>query len=410
MVLTSSKVQTDVCIIGSGIVGLFTALGLSRLGLSCVLVEQQFPGAGSSLHCGGILHSGVRYAVSDPNLARLCFEASQVIQKDYPFAVDTSRQAYYVGFLPSHFDYSQRLLEICANYGCFIQYVDSEKILAQEPNLNQTIKFGMEVPDYVIDPAKLIVSCLQNIQQLGTSVICETEIISIERELNSWNLLTHSFGKATQIKTTGLVITAGSWSLNLLRSFFDIRVPAQYINGSMVVLSKRLLNHVISLCDMPSSGDSAIPCYNHTLLGSTWRPQDTFTPTHISDIEFDEIFQKVSTLLSNQMLNYVSHTYSGVRLILPETHSDLRFSDRLTRRGYYILDCKESYGLPELVAAFGGKMTLFQNIVTDTIRVLLKQMGINSNCPLDFSLSPYPYEIITNLASRDKNQLVTFAS
>lgn len=410
MVLTSSKVQADVCIIGSGIVGLFIALGLSRLGLSCVLLEQRFPGSGSSLHCGGVLHSGARYAVSEPDLARLCFEASQVIQKDYPFAVDTSKQAYYVGFMPSHFDYSQRLLEICAHYGCFMQYVDSEKLLAEEPNLNQSIKFGIEVPDYVIDPAKLIVSCLHNINQSGTFVICETEISSIERKLNSWNLLTYSFGQERKIKTTGLVITAGSWSLHLLRRFFNIRVPVQYINGSMVVLSKRLLNRIISLCDMSSSGDSAIPCYNNTLLGSTWRYQDTFTPTEISGIEFDEISQKASTLLSNQIFNYVSHSYSGVRVILPETRSEKRLPDRFTKRGYYILDCKESYGLPVLVAAFGGKMTLFQNIATDTIRLLLKQMGLDYNCSIDFSLTPYPNEIITNLASHDKTKLKTFVS
>jgi glycerol-3-phosphate dehydrogenase len=73
----TAMIQYDVCIVGSGVVGLLTALGLSRMGFNCIVLEQSFPGSGASLNCAGVLHSGARYAVVDSELAKQCFSASQ---------------------------------------------------------------------------------------------------------------------------------------------------------------------------------------------------------------------------------------------------------------------------------------------------------------------------------------------
>jgi glycerol-3-phosphate dehydrogenase len=410
MTSNQSTIQTDICVVGAGVVGLLTALGLSRLGLSCVLVEQSFPGAGASLHCGGVLHSGARYAVADPELAKLCFGSSQRLQRDYPFAIDASKPAYYVGFSDQHFEYSQQLSEHCESYGCPVQYLSAEKILGEEPNLNRAIEFAVEVPDYVINPADLIISCLQSLKKINTPVLYDTKITSAERDLKGWSLSAQSNEQAIQIQTKGLMITSGSWSTSILKNLFNISIPVQYINGSMVVLAERLLNRIISLCDVPSSGDSAIPCHDSTLLGSTWSAQDSFTPTQIGHTELDEVLQKASTLLSHQTLHCVSHSYSGVRSVLPDPGANAKLADRLTHRGYYVLDCEKSHGLSHVVVAFGGKMSLCQNMATAAINTLLEQMGMNAHDSIDFSLSPSSSEIAIHLASRDKSQLVKFAS
>lgn len=410
MKFESSAVQYDVCIIGSGIVGLLIALGLSRIGFTCIVLEQQYPGSGASLNCGGVLHSGARYAIIDSHLAKQCFSASQKLLEDYPFAISASKGAYYVGFSSEHYNYSRQLLDVCASYDCFIHHVDPEKILTEEPSLNPNIKFGLEVPEYVIDPTRLIVPCLQHLKDLGTSVMCGVNIISLEHESTDWRLQVCAEAQVVQIKATGLIIAAGAWTTHLLKTFLDIQLSTHYINGSMVVLSKRLTNRIVSLCDRPSTGDTVIPCYEQSLLGSTWRSQGSFAPTQINQQDFDEVVQKASTLIRYQAMNYCSHSYSSVRSVLVDSRGCSNAMSRRTHRDFYILGGKTLCKFPNFVTAFGGKLTLCQSMASAAISTLLEQMEIKLSYLIDFSLSPSSRQISTNLGSQDKSQVMAVIS
>jgi glycerol-3-phosphate dehydrogenase len=398
-------IQCDVCIVGSGVVGLLTALGLSRMGFNCILLEQGYPGSGASLNCAGVLHSGARYAVVDPELAERCFSSGQKLLEDYPFAIDSTKKAYYVGFSPEHYSYSKQLLDACASYNCSINYVAAEQLLAEEPKLSNA-KFGLEVPDYIIDPAKLIISCLKHLKYLDTTVLCGVNIISLYHELSGWKLQVSDESQVFQINSKGLIIAAGSWSTHLLNIFLDVQLATRYINGSMIVFSKRLTNRVVSLCNTPSTGDTLVPCYGQTLAGSTWRAQESFAPTCVNQNDFDEAIEKASTLIRHQYMKYCSHSYSGVRSILMDSRDDFESVSRHFPRDFYIMSGKALCKFPNLVAVFGGKLTLSQNMASAAIASLLEQIGSKVTRPIDFSLSPTSNPLSTNLGSQDKSQIM----
>lgn len=58
------RVQVDVAILGGGIVGLWTLARLRSLGYSCVLLESASMGAAQSLASQGIIHGGIKYALT----------------------------------------------------------------------------------------------------------------------------------------------------------------------------------------------------------------------------------------------------------------------------------------------------------------------------------------------------------
>ncbi len=64
--------QADVIVIGGGATGCGIAWDLGLRGLRVVLVERGGLGAGTTGRYHGLLHSGARYAVTDPVPAAEC--------------------------------------------------------------------------------------------------------------------------------------------------------------------------------------------------------------------------------------------------------------------------------------------------------------------------------------------------
>ena len=65
-------VEADVLVIGVGATGVGSAYDLALSGLRVVIVERRCLADGATGAFHGLLHSGARYAVSDPPAAAEC--------------------------------------------------------------------------------------------------------------------------------------------------------------------------------------------------------------------------------------------------------------------------------------------------------------------------------------------------
>ncbi|MFT5793832.1 MAG: gamma-glutamylputrescine oxidase, partial [Saprospiraceae bacterium] len=54
----NADIETSVCVIGGGLAGIATALGLAERGMSCVLLEAERVGWGASGRNGGFVSCG----------------------------------------------------------------------------------------------------------------------------------------------------------------------------------------------------------------------------------------------------------------------------------------------------------------------------------------------------------------
>ncbi|MFN7021324.1 MAG: FAD-dependent oxidoreductase [Phycisphaerales bacterium] len=62
--MATSRVKVDVLIFGGGIAGLWTLAHLRGLGYSCLLIESRALGTGQTIASQGIIHGGVKYALT----------------------------------------------------------------------------------------------------------------------------------------------------------------------------------------------------------------------------------------------------------------------------------------------------------------------------------------------------------
>ena len=80
--------EFDVLVIGGGATGGGTALDLALRGLRVALVERADLTDGTSGRYHGLLHSGGRYAVRDPESARECIEENRILRRIVPHAIE----------------------------------------------------------------------------------------------------------------------------------------------------------------------------------------------------------------------------------------------------------------------------------------------------------------------------------
>ena len=73
--------EPTVLVVGGGATGTGVARDLSLRGVNVALVERGGLGSGTSGRSHGVLHSGARYAESDPTGAEECIEENRVIRE-----------------------------------------------------------------------------------------------------------------------------------------------------------------------------------------------------------------------------------------------------------------------------------------------------------------------------------------
>ena len=78
-------------IIGAGVTGSGLARDLSLRGIQCILVERRDFNAGASGGNHGLLHSGARYVVSDPQAAQECRKEGELLKRLAPHCIDEKR-------------------------------------------------------------------------------------------------------------------------------------------------------------------------------------------------------------------------------------------------------------------------------------------------------------------------------
>lgn len=87
------RVETDVVVIGGGSTGLGVVRDAAMRGYRAVLVERVDLGEGTTGRFHGLLHSGGRYVVSDPQSATECAEENAILCRIQASAVeDTGKE------------------------------------------------------------------------------------------------------------------------------------------------------------------------------------------------------------------------------------------------------------------------------------------------------------------------------
>ena len=103
--------KTRVLVVGGGATGVGILRDLALRGITATLIEQHDLAHGASFRFHGLLHSGARYAVMDPQAARECLKENRILQHIAPTCIQPIG-----GLFLQHANDPEDYLEACAIY------------------------------------------------------------------------------------------------------------------------------------------------------------------------------------------------------------------------------------------------------------------------------------------------------
>jgi glycerol-3-phosphate dehydrogenase len=344
-------VDFDVAVIGGGINGLFTALDLTLRGFSVVLLERGAIGGGTSGRMHGLLHSGARYAVTDPKAAVECIEENKVLVNMAPHAVEDTG-GYFVAITKEDEEYVDQFLRGLRQVNIEHREINPGEAVREEPNLNPNVKAVVEVPDKVVFARDLMFSIAISAHREGALIMQGAEVIGFNingGEVREVSVRDHLTGGVRSVKAGVIAVAAGPWTYRVVK-MAGIDVDMMPTMGVMVVYQRRLTRRVINRLRMPSDGDILLPYGSTSIMGTTAVIVEDPDNLPISD---DDI--KFLTLEGSQMVPLLAKTsvvraYASVRPLIKMQGVDTR---EATRDFMVIRHEKPS----NMATVIGGKFT-----------------------------------------------------
>ncbi len=177
--------NTDVLIVGGGVIGSAIAYQLCKYNLDIVLVEKSSDVCqGTSKANSSMLHDG--YNVDKTKLkGKLVLKADQHVYRKIcdELHVDLNFVgSILAGFEDSDMEHVNHQLEMAKDNGIKgMQVLSREEMLEAEPNINPAVKFGLLNPNTgVLNPFELTMGFAENAVLNGVKVLLNTEVLDIK--------------------------------------------------------------------------------------------------------------------------------------------------------------------------------------------------------------------------------------
>ncbi|ABP95338.1 FAD dependent oxidoreductase [Metallosphaera sedula] len=394
----SSKDSATVTVIGGGANGLFTALDLALRGVKVVLVERGDIGSGTSGKFHGLLHSGARYAVTDPGSAKECAEENEVISRIAPHAVrDTG--GLFLGITEEEVEFSERFLRSLDSLGIKHRVMDRGELLKAEPHANPSTRIAVWVPDKVIHGYDLLASVAFTASLSGATILTQAEVVEIQRgsELKV-KILDKLTGETHVIESQIIVNASGPWSFKVTGLAGIGEVPVLPTAGIMAVFDRRLNNMVLNRLRPPSDGDILVPYGEASILGTTATVVDDPDNFSIADEEVNLLLREGVKLVPGLAQAKVSRVYASVRPLIANADSG-----RQASRDYLILEHEE---VPGLISVIGGKFTTARLLGEKVGDLVASKLGVKERSKTRDIRLPGPLDLDPSWVSPDMREMV----
>jgi len=203
--------ETEIAVIGAGVVGLAVAAELSRSAHVVVLERHEGYGRETSSHNSGVVHAGIYYPPGWLK-TQLCIEGNALL---YEWAAKTSVRAHRVGKLviatnASELPALEQLFAAArANGVKELQLQSRDEVSQLEPSVRAVGGF-LSGTSGVIDQMQLMQSLLSAAQANGALPALKHDVLSIERDGEAFLLaISDPEGQTFSLKASIIVNAAG---------------------------------------------------------------------------------------------------------------------------------------------------------------------------------------------------------
>ena len=366
--------------IGGGVTGAGTARDCALRGLRVLLLERGDYNHGASGRNHGLMHSGARYAVTDPESARECVEENAILRRIASHCIE-STDGLFVTLPDDDLSYQKTFVAACHQTGIKTEILTPSLTLLLEPSLSPQVQGAVRVPDASIDPFALTQANLLDARLHGADTLSHHEVTKLlvnNCRVDGVCALNRRTGETIDYHAAVTINAAGIWGADLLRSA-GIEVQMFPAKGTMLIYAKRFNNMVLNRCRKPSNGDILVPDGSVSVMGTTSDriAMDTIDDLRVTDAEVRLLMSEGEKLVPSLRQNRLLRAFAGVR---PLIASDDDPEGRSISRGIVCLDHASRDGMEGLITISGGKLITYRKMAEQATDLACRKLCMDVAC------------------------------
>ncbi|NUB93929.1 FAD-dependent oxidoreductase [Haloterrigena sp. SYSU A121-1] len=384
--MNSRPTHPDVLVVGGGATGTGLARDLALRGVDVTLAERGGLSAGASGRSHGLLHSGARYAESDPEGARECLEENRIL-RDIGGAAVRETRGLFVQLAEDDPDYFEEKRAACEDVGIPIDVIDGGTARDAVPGLSDEVERAMWVPDGVVVPSRLVAANAAAARDRGADILPHAPVTDMT--VDDGRIASVSLGgDAERTLEPTYVVNATGAHAGRIAAMAGVTVPMRPTRGVMVSVEYDGLEPVLNRCRDPADGDIVVPHDDEAVLGTTSVPVDDPDDYERADWEVERTIEECATILPAVAEADQVRTWWGVRpLYEPE---EAARGGRGISRGFHLLDhaadgsertsssALGSDGVENFASIVGGKLTTYRRMAEATADLVCDRLDVDA--------------------------------
>jgi len=368
----NSNTQTRIIVIGGGATGTGIARDAAARGYDVVLVDRGELGSGTSGNFHGILHSGGRYAVNDPQVAAECYQENQLLRQIVPSAISETG-GLFVALNDEEAAHSRILIKACEVAGIPVELLNAEQALRMEPQLSRDLKVAFTVPDGFVGGHEVLrLNRLAAVEaEVPATFLTNHVVTGVTRTGGSLSAVTVRdtlSGVLQEIPCDYVINASGVWA-GEIADMVGLELDMVYDKGTMLVYGNEYSKAVLNRCRPEADGDLLASHAGQSIMGTTSRIITDLNDYEPTKEEIDLLEQEGAAMIPALGEAEVLFAYAGVRPLFQEKGTADAASSRSISRSFKVLDHAEQ-GIDNFISIVGGKVTLYRRMAEAVVDLL----------------------------------------
>jgi len=376
------RIETNLLVIGGGATGTGIAWDAALRGFSVVLVEKRDLTHGTTGRYHGLLHSGGRYVVKDPQSAAECIAENRILRRTHTHCIEDTG-GFFVVTPEDEGPYPDQFKAACDRTGVPCHEISVAEARKREPLLNPRISRVFEVPDGSADSFLATHATAQAAQLAGAQILTYHEVVGLISEGGEGNrrvvgarVRDVARSEDVEIRADMTINASGAWA-GLIAQTAGLTVNVIPGKGTMLAMNHRVVNTVINRCKSPSDGDIIVPIHTIAVIGTTDERVTDPENLTIEPWEVELLLAEGDKLIPGISGARVVRAWAGVRPLYQESYTG---ASRDATRAFTLLDHKARDGVSGFLTILGGKWTTFRLMAEKTLDKACEQLGVRKPC------------------------------
>jgi glycerol-3-phosphate dehydrogenase len=372
----------DVLVIGGGATGAAATYDLARRGVRVLLAEQNDLSTGTSGRYHGLLHSGGRYVVHDPETAAECIIENRILRRIAPFAIEDTG-GLFVATPEDPPDFPAQWVRGCAAAGIPTEKLTAVQAREIEPALTPDITAAYRVPDGSCDSFDLVHAFVEAAHAFGGEALIYHRVTRLIREGDAVvgaELQDIRTGATRTVEAACVLNATGPWA-GMVAGLAGLDVNIKFDRGAMIAMNTRWVNTIVNRLRPASDGDILVPVGTVCVLGTTSVHTEQPDDYRIEAWEVSKILAEADVVVPGIRQGRALRAWAGVRPLYepPDAgHDDAEGRDIM--RIFSVIDHARRDGLRGLVTVVGGKLTTCRLMAEQAVDVVCQQIGNDKPC------------------------------